>query len=109
MGFFTRLFGRRQTETSAGTADVISVDSVLDEYEYMETHRCSCGGNWELDMQAAREGSTRGIMIDEMNVHCSNCGQNNVFRFTVDTQSAAYQRALAEALSELEQGLGEDK
>ena len=109
MGLFARLFGRRQAGTPAGAVDVISVDSVREEYEYMEAHKCACGGKWELDMQAARDGPAPGILIDEMNVHCHNCGQKSTFRFTVDTQSAAYQRQLAEVLSELEQEPGEDR
>jgi hypothetical protein len=109
MGIFARLFGKRETGKSAGVVDVIAADSVADEYEYMEANKCACGGKWELDIQAARHGSAPGIMIDQMDVHCSNCGQKHAFRFAVDTQSAAYQRALAEALGELEQDLDDDK
>ena len=108
MGILGRIFGKRQVVTSGGPGDVIAVNSVMREYAYIKAQQCACGGRWEFEMQAARQGPNPGSIVDEITVRCSKCNQRHVFGFSVDTHSGAYQKEVAAAASKLEEDLDDE-
>ena len=84
--------------------DIIPVSSVGDEYTYLQQHPCTCGGSWDLEMQAAMKtpGQPSHVYVDRLNVRCDQCGKQSAFHFRVDTKSAAYKSALSDLEKELD-------
>jgi hypothetical protein len=84
--------------------DIIPVGSVTDEYDYLQQHPCTCGGSWDLEMQAAMDapGQPSHVFVDRLTVRCDRCGKRSAFHFQIDTKSAAYRSAFAKIKEELD-------
>jgi hypothetical protein len=94
---------------TTGPSDIMTVESITEEYEYIAAHKCACGGSWAFEMQGACHGAEPGTMIDEITVRCSSCSKQNSFRFQVKIQNPVDEEDLAEFLAEMEQELDDDE
>jgi hypothetical protein len=66
--------------------DAIEVESVGDEYGWLELHPCPCGGGWQLVRQSLlrRERGEAGDRVtDRLEVRCDTCGREAAFFFVV--------------------------
>jgi hypothetical protein len=114
MGFFARLFGKGQAgakgiAVAAPRADpgLIPVVAVSEEYAWLGSNPCECGGRWSLVRQSASSspGFPEHLKLDRLEVACNDCGRESVFLFQVDTHSPLY---LAEQQAMMKELFGDD-
>lgn len=58
----------------------ITVDSIHDEYEYIATQKCSCGGAWKRDRQSLIFDAEK-VPFDRIEVQCGKCGKAHEYWF----------------------------
>jgi len=80
--------------------NAIAVNSIEEEYEYVNSQRCKCGGCYERTMQSFSEGP---IEHDILTVKCVKCGLEAQFVFDISSFYGKGLEEMHELLKELEQ------
>jgi len=62
-------------------ANVIKVHSVDQEYWYIRTQRCKCGGELEVWNQALL--SSQDLQFDVLDTRCKHCGHETSYKFDI--------------------------
>jgi hypothetical protein len=99
MGFLSQWFGKRESPAP----EFISVTRVDEEYAYIQSRTCKCGGRWKPVQQSVGQvpGAPAHFKLDTLEVVCMQCHTPGVFRFKVDTSHPAYMQELMEMEKEL--------
>ena len=70
----------------------VKVECIADEYAYISSHRCKCGGEWKVIQQTlCTSKESPHIKVDFLLAHCKNCGAGEDFCFAVDTTNPLYE------------------
>jgi hypothetical protein len=90
MSIFSKWFGKREAP------EFVAVTSLDQEYSHLGSSPCGCGGYWKVAQHSVGDvpGAPAHIKLDTLEVFCSRCGTQNVFRFRADTSHPDYQREL---------------
>ncbi|RKG82657.1 hypothetical protein D7W79_01840 [Corallococcus exercitus] len=99
MSFLSRWFGKRPS----AEPEPIPVTSIDQEYAYIRSHPCRCGGVWQSLERSTKPGSEAALhlKLEVHEMHCGKCGARQTFRFLLDTSHPDYIRALQETEQEL--------
>lgn len=62
----------------------ITVNSILEEYEYLRKQKCKCGGNLERKMQSLMFNEDN-IPFDLLTCECSKCEEKEEFYFNISS------------------------
>jgi hypothetical protein len=58
----------------------IRVNSIREEYDYIASQQCKCGGAWEKQRQALVFDDAK-VPFDQISVRCRSCSSENEFWF----------------------------
>jgi hypothetical protein len=99
MSLFSRWLGKREP----AAPEFIPVTRVDQEYAYLRSQTCTCGGAWMPVGQSVGDmpGAPAHLKLDVLEVACSECRTPGVFRFQVDTSHPDYMEEMMEMEKEL--------
>jgi hypothetical protein len=70
----------------------VKVVCIAEEYAYVSSHPCKCGGDWQVKKQTlATSKESPHIKLDFLFAQCKKCGADEDFFFVVDTTHALYE------------------
>jgi hypothetical protein len=64
--------------------EALSVSGISEEYKYLKTQKCKCGGTLEKKMQALLF-SEEQKPYDLLTCECVNCGEEKKFYFDISS------------------------
>ncbi len=77
--------------------EIMKVNEVREEYAYINTQNCDkCGAKGSYKMEIQRLVDNRGLMCDELDCVCVECGAKKTFVFDVSKLFEGYKDLLKE-------------
>ena len=73
-----------ESEPDGVEREIVPVDSLAAEYEYIAAQRCDCGGGFQAHSQRLTFDAARRP-CDEVFVMCAQCGKDDRFRFDISS------------------------